>query len=134
MVERTVSFQIRFKKVDDNITVVLIYHPALNLLYEIPQRDHKHVLKSSRLHRALPSSPRVAFRNSKTIRNKLVRSKSKEVMDKDAGTDIWGSSNCDICKIFESGDQFESKVTKKNYRISFQFDCDSCCVDYLLTC
>ena len=32
LVERTVSFQIRDKKVDDNITLVLTYHPALNQL------------------------------------------------------------------------------------------------------
>ena len=38
---------------------------------------------------------------------------------KDAGTNIFGHSNCDIRKIFESGDQFESKVTKKKYRTNF---------------
>ena len=32
LVERTVLFQIRDKKVDDNITLVLTYHPALNQL------------------------------------------------------------------------------------------------------
>ena len=35
VVERTVSFQIRDKKVDDSITLVLTYHPALNQLCEI---------------------------------------------------------------------------------------------------
>ena len=38
---------------------------------------------------------------------------------KDAGTNIFGHSNCDIRKIFESGDQFESKVTKKNTALIF---------------
>ena len=33
--ERTVSFQIRDKKVDDSKTIVLTYHPALNQLCEI---------------------------------------------------------------------------------------------------
>ena len=63
------------------------------------------------------------FENTKTIRDKLLRSKLKEFVCKDAGTNICGHSNCDICKIFESGDQFESKVTKKKYRINFAFDC-----------
>ena len=75
-----------------------------------------------------------AFRNPKTIRDKLVRSKLKEFIYKDAGTNICGHSNCDICKIFESGNQFESKVTKKKYSFDFPFDCNSCCVVYLLTC
>ena len=134
MVERTVSFQIRDKKVDDNITLVLTYHPALNQLYEILRRAHKHVLKLPRLNSGLPSPPKVAFRNPKSITDKLVRSKIKEFIYKDASTNICGHSNCDICKIFESGDQFESTVTKKTYRINFPFDCNSCCVVYLLTC
>ena len=94
----------------------------------------KYVLKSPTLHSALPSPPRVAFRNPKAIRDKLVLSKFKEFIYKDAGTNICCHSNCDIYKILESRDQFESTVTKKKYRINFSFDCNSCCVVYLLTC
>ena len=83
LVERIVSFQIRDKKVDDGITLVITYHPALNRLYEILRRAHKHVLKSPRLPSALPSPPRLfAFRNPKKIRDKLVRSKLKEFIYK----------------------------------------------------
>ena len=89
MVERTVSFQIRDKKVDDSIRLVLTYHPALNQLYEILWRAHKHVLKSPRFHSALPSPRRVAFRNPKTIRDKLVGSKLKKFFYKDARTNMW---------------------------------------------
>ena len=66
------------------------------------------------------------------IRDKLVRCKLKAFIHKDARTNIYGHSNCDICKIFESGDQFESNVTKKKYRINFPFDCNGWCVVYLL--
>ena len=55
LVKRTVSFQKRDKKVDDSITLVLTYHPALNQFYEVLLRPHKHALKSPRLHGALPS-------------------------------------------------------------------------------
>ena len=61
LVKRTVLFQKQDKKVDGSITLVLTYHPALNQLHEIPQRVHKHVLKSPRLYSALPSPTRVAF-------------------------------------------------------------------------
>ena len=61
LVKRTVSFQNRDKKVDDSIALVLTYHPALNQLYEILRRVYKHILKSSRFHSALPSTPRVIF-------------------------------------------------------------------------
>ena len=118
-------FKKRDKKVDNIITLVFTYHPALNQLYEILRKAQKHFLKSPRLHSALLSPPSVAFRNIKTIRDKLVRSKLKEVIYKDAGTNICGHSNCDLCKIFESGDQFESTVTKKKYPINFTFDYNS---------
>ena len=43
-----------------------------------------------------------------------------------------------MSKILETGDQFESTVTKKKKkkmrkRIDFPFNCCSCCVVYLLT-
>ena len=109
MVARTVSFHIQDKKVDDSITVVLTYHPALNQLYEILRRAHKHVLKPPRLHSALPSPTMGSFWKSKGDYRQIVRFKSKEFIYKDAGTNICGHSNCDLSKIFESGDQFESK-------------------------
>ena len=54
LVERTASFQVQDKTVDYSITLVLTYHPALNPLYEILRRAHKHILKSPRLYSALP--------------------------------------------------------------------------------
>ena len=90
-------------------------------MYKVLRKAHKHVLKSPRLYSALSSPPRVAFQNPKTIRDKLVRSKLKEFSYKDAGTNICGHSNGDICKIYESGDQFESTVNKKNTALIFHF-------------
>ena len=130
LVKRSVSFQKRDKKVDNSITLALTYHPALNQLYEILRRANKHVLKSPRFHRALPSPRRAAFRNPKRIRDKLVHSKLKEFIYKDAGTNICGHSNCDLCKIFESRFQFKSTFTKKTVAVV----CNGCCVVYLLTC
>ena len=121
-------------KADDNITLVLKYHPTLNQLHEILWRADKHGLKSPRLTSGLPSPPRVASRNPKRIRNKLVRSKLKEFVCKDAGTNICGHCNCNICKTIGSRDHFESTVTKKKYRINFLFDCNSCCVVYSPIC
>ena len=103
-------------------------------MYEILRRAQKQFLKSSRLHSALLSPPKVAFQSPKIIRDKLVRSKLKEFIYKDAGTDICRLSNCDICKIFESGYQFESTVTKKKYGINFSFGCNSCYLVNLLAC
>ena len=91
MVQRSVSFQKLDKKVDESLTLVLTYYSALNQLYEILRRVHKHVLKLPRLHGTPSSTTRKVFRYPKTIRNKLVRSKLKEFIYKNAGTNI-----CDI--------------------------------------
>ena len=53
-----------------------MHHPALNQLYEILRRAHKHVLKPPRLHSAVLSPSRVAFQNPKAIRDKPVRFKN----------------------------------------------------------
>ena len=78
--ERAGSFHVWAKKDDDNITLVLTYHPALNQLYEIQRRAHKRVLKSPRPHSDLPSLQWLASRNPKIIRDKLVLSKLKQFL------------------------------------------------------
>ena len=90
-------------------------------MYEILGRAHKDVQKSSRLHSALPSPSRVDFWNPKTIKDKLVLSKLKKFIYRDAGSNICGHSNFDACKVFEKGDQFEKMVTKKNTALIFHF-------------
>ena len=115
LVKRTISFQKRDRKVDDSMTLVLTYHPALKQFYEVLLRPHKHVLKSLRLTSALPLQTRVASWNPKTVRDKLVLSKLHKIIYKDAGINICGHSNFDICKIFEKGDQ-EKTVWKKRLR------------------
>ena len=67
--------QKRDKKINDSIKLILRYHAALNQLYEIQRRAYKHLLKSPSFHSALPSQPRIAFRNPKTIKDKLELSK-----------------------------------------------------------
>ena len=100
-------------------------------MHETLRRAHKHILKSPRLHSGLPSPPRVAFRNPKTIRDKLVRSKLKEFIYKDAGTNICGHSSCDISIIFESGDSLKVRLPRKNTALIFHLIVT---VVYLLTC
>ena len=96
-------------------TLVLTYHPAMNQFYEVLLTPYKHVLKSLRLHGALPSQTRVLSWTPKTIRDKLVLSKVKKIIWKDAGISSCGHSNFDICEIFEKGDQ-EKTVWKKRLR------------------
>ena len=64
----------------------MTFHPALNIVFDVLKRAHRHVQKSPVLQAVLPKPPRIAFRNPKTLRDKLVRSKLK--LTDDAERDI----------------------------------------------
>ena len=66
-----------------------------------------------------PSPQRVAFQNPKTIRNKVVSSKLEEFIYKEAGTNICSHSNCDVCKMLESGDPLKVRLLRKNTAVIF---------------
>ena len=122
------------KTFDNRLTLVLTYHPALNQVHQIVQRLQRHVTRSPTLNAALPEPPRIAFRNAKTLRNLLVRSKLKVNQPKDPGTHKCGHSLCEICPELVLGNQFTSTNTGKSYTINFHLNCNSFNVIYLLTC
>ena len=94
--------------------------------YLFPSLRNKNV-KSDRLSGVLPSPPRVAFRNPKTLRDRLVRSKLK-IEKEEPVVYKCGHSNCEICNVLKLGDEFQSTSTGKKYKINFKFDCNSMCV------
>ena len=124
----------REKVQDDLVTLVLTYHPALKVVRDILRKAHRHVAKSVKLSKVLTSPPRVAFRNAKTLKDRLVRSKLKTKPNKEPGVFACGRSNCEICDVLLLGKEFKSSVTKKEYKINFNFNCNSENVIYLLTC
>ena len=54
---------------------MLTFHPVLNCVHEILRKTHRHVLKSNRLSKVLPSPLRAAFRHANFLKDRLVRSK-----------------------------------------------------------
>ena len=121
---------------NDSLILVLTYHPALNKVHEILKKAHRHTTRSPSLSAVLPSPPRVAFRNPKTLKDHLVRSKLKirDSNDEENGIYKCGSINCNICNVLYLSNEFRSTVTGKRYHINFVFDCNSINVIYLLTC
>ena len=67
-VNRTDLLSKRQKEIDNRITLVLTYHPALTKVYEILQKAHRRTLKSQRLTAVLPSPTRHAFRNASSVK------------------------------------------------------------------
>ena len=116
---RTDLLSKREKEIDNRITLALTYHRALTKVCEILQKTHKCTLKSQRLTAVLPSPPRPVFRNAKTLKDHLVKSKLKTTYEK-AGVTICGRRNREICHILHQGDTFESSNTGKQCKITFR--------------
>ena len=122
------------KHQENSITLVLTFHPALNIVFNVLKFSHSFIEKSPALKAVLSKPPCVAFRNPKTLRDKLVRSKIRQNDEEERGHFPCGYSNCEICKILEPGKEFKSTVTGEVFNLNFHFDCNSICVVYLLTC
>ena len=91
-------------------------------------------MKLPRLQYVLPTPPRVAFRNDKSLKDKLVRSKIKSPNRRDPGKYKCGSNLCQICNIISLENEFTDRHKSKSYKINFDFYCNSQCVIYLITC
>ena len=100
-----------------------------------------HILKSARhqieklplLKSVLPKPLRVAFRNPKSLRDKLVRSKLKSENEKVQRNFLCCGKYCDICNVLYPSNQFRSTVTEEEYKMNFHFNYNSDCMVYLLT-
>ena len=103
----------------------MTFHSALNIVFDLLKRAHWHVQKSPVLKAVLSKPPRVAFRNQKTLRYKLVHSKLKLTDDAERGNFPRGRGNCESCNILKLGKEFKSAVTGEIYNGG---------VVYLITC
>ena len=107
------------KNVDELVTLVLTFHPALNCVHEILRKAERDVLKSNRLSKVLPSPTGVAFHNAKSLKDCLVRSKLKPESNVTTSNFNCSSKKCEICKILVPRNELKSFVTKKTYKINF---------------
>ena len=94
----------------------------MNCIHEILRNAQRHVYKSARLAKVLKSPPRVAFRNAKTLKDRLVRSKLRNESEVETGSFKCNGKRCDVCNYIEPGSKFKSFVTQKLYKINFRFD------------
>ena len=116
------------------IYIILTYHPALKSVYEVLRKAHHHTFKSPRLKYALPAPQRVAFRDDKSIKDKLVRSKLKNPNKRVPENYKCGSRLCQICDLISLENEFTDRHKREKYKMNFDFDCSSQCLIYLITC
>ena len=94
------------------------------------------MLSNSGEHRTVFLEPLLtAFRLCKNLKDILVRARLK---DKDhcyeRGCAHCKNSRCQVCLSIDNCDSSHSHVTKKQYKINFEFKCDSPNVVYLFDC
>ena len=133
-IDRNVLLEKGLKHQKNSVTLILAFHPALHVIFYILLSAHRHIEKSSLLKSVLPKPPRVAFRNPKSLRDKLVRPELKSEDEKEQGNFPCCGKHCDICNILYPNNQFRSTVTGEEYKMNFHFNCNRDCVVYLLTC
>ena len=105
----------------------MTYHPVLTEKQEILQRALRNTVKSKLWTAVLPSPPRLAFRNAKTLRDYLVRAQLKTAHT------IYGRKICKIYHTLYQVDKFESSNTCKQSNINISFNYNSRNVVYMLT-
>ena len=133
-IDRDVSLEKRPKHQEDGVKLILTFHSALHVIFDILKSAHGHFEKSPLLKSVLPKLSRVAFRNPKSLHYKLIWSKLKSEDEKERGNFPCCRKNCDICNILYPSNKFRSTVTGEEYKMNFHFNCHSVCVFYLLTC
>ena len=121
------------KHQEDSVTLILIFYPALKVIFDILKSAHRRIEKLHLLKSVLPKLPRVLFRNPKPLRDKLIRSNLKPEDQKGLGNFQCCRRNCDMWNILYPSNQFRSTVTGEEYKIILHFNCNSDCVVYLLT-
>ena len=83
----------------DIITLVLPFHPALYIIFDISKSALEIIENSLTIKSILPKPPHGAFQNPKTLRDKLVHSNLRPHYKKERGVFICGRNNCDICPL-----------------------------------
>ena len=121
---------------EDRITVILTYHPAYKNVWQIFKDSHQILHLSDELKELFPKTPRIAFRNGRSLKDQLVHASISENKDeRPRGNYGCRDKRCNIHKVYlTQGNTFKSSVTKKEYQIKGHFNCNSECIVYLITC
>ena len=75
----------------------------------------------------------VSFRTGFSLRKHLVRAKVYPLL-RECESSGCNKSRCQTCLNVNNTDVLQSFVTKENYKINHNFDCDSKCIIYLFSC
>ena len=123
------------KKENKRIPFTVTYHPGLPNIGGVLRDLHPVLQSSKRCKDAIKEVPMVAFRKPKSLSDYLVRARFTTSSNQEVkGTCKCNSNRCQICNFLSLGRSFHSHITKKEFSINYNLDCNSNNVVYLISC
>ena len=118
----------------EKITFNLTFHPAFQSLYKV-LRKLQTILSCDKIHKEVfQDVPIVGFRNSKSLKDMLVRAKVPPLKQTEGSCKGCSGKRCGVCSFIKCTTQFSDKEGKKyNIRVP-ALNCNSKNVVYLLNC
>ena len=122
----------RAKHQEDKVTLILTFHPVLHVVLDkICSSSHS---KNFFIKIGTTKTTTVSISQHKISSWSTSLIKTKIRGDKEWWHFPCCWKNCDICNILYPSNQFRSTVTGEEYKMNFNFNCNSDCAVYLLTC
>ena len=113
---------------------MLIFHQALNQVFEVLKKVHRHANNSPLSQSAFSKLPHSGFHSLKTVWDKLVRSKLKTCIlaDEEKGNfECGGGSSCQRCGLFKKPNEIRDLPNGNG--INSSFHCNILRVKYPLS-
>ena len=118
---------------EQGVPFVAKYHPKLKDLGKLIENLELFLNSDSEVRRDFSPAPIVSYRNARKIKDYIVRSKLYPI-ERKVGSYRCGNPRCRLCTSIQVTDTFSSFVTKSAYKINRNFNCNSKCLIYLLSC
>ena len=123
------------KKKTDRVPLVTTYNPAFNKISNII-KQHSHLLEDNdHLENVFPSSPILAFRRPRNLRDLVVNAKLRPLAESEQpGCTKCNAGRSSVCPFISESTKFTSTSTGNLFRITTHIDCKSSWIAYLITC
>ena len=117
------------------IPLVVTCHPGLTNLSRVAKKHLPILCTFSRLRKAIPYPPIVAFRRPKNIKDLLVRAKlNPPAPPANAINTKCNNKRCKFCHEMVTCNKFKSKATGRQYNIRAEITCKTRNLVYLISC
>ena len=127
------SKKINPKEKEENIPLVITYHPILNCLSEII-RDNLHLLyMNDEVKKVFSLKSTIYFRSARKLSSHFVRDKIYSI-ERTLGSFKCTKKCCEVYKSVNITGSFASLVTQNTYKINHKRKCNHKCLIYLFTC